>query len=115
MSWDHLVAEGDKKFPPALAPQLVTPRCDLPGNGERAQSQYFGKLTDKQQDRLPGQGKGAGLGAGEVHPLQLHHHLPHHVVPAVSVEGQHDKVEGENLVEEKMVSATFQIGQSGQW
>ena len=72
--WDHLVAEGHKELPPPLAPQLVAPRVDFPCQGKRA-----------------------GLRAGEVHPLQLHHHLPHHVVPAVAVEGQDHKVEGENL------------------
>ena len=77
---NHLVTKRDKELPPALAPQLVTPGRDLPGQGERA-----------------------GVRPGEVHPLQLHHHLPHHVVPAVPVEGEHHKVQGEDLVEGKML------------
>ena len=67
-------AERDEELPPTLAPQLVAPRGDFPRQGQRA-----------------------GLGAGKVHPLQLHHHLAHHVVPAVPVEGEHHNVEGEDL------------------
>ena len=48
----HLVTEGDKELSPPLAPQLVAPWSDLPGQWE-----------------------GAGLRGGEVHPLQLHHDL----------------------------------------
>ena len=31
------------------------------------------------------------------YPLQLAHHLPHHVVPAVPVEGENDEVQGKDL------------------
>ena len=72
----HLVAEWDQELPPSLAPQLVTPRCDLP-----CQRQW------------------ARFRSGEVHPLQLDHHLTHHVVPAVPVKGEHHKVQGQNLAE----------------
>merc|ERR1719234_1152783 len=42
---------------------------------------------------LSDQGEGAGLRVGKVQALHLHHHLPHHVVPAVPVKGQHHKVQ----------------------
>ena len=31
------------------------------------------------------------------YPLQLDHHLPHHVVPAVPVKGENDEVQGQDL------------------
>ncbi len=46
---------------------------------------------------LPGEGEGGAVGVGEVDILQLHHHLPHHVVPAVPVKAQHNKVQRQNL------------------
>ena len=49
---------------------------------------------------LSNQGEGASLRVGEVHALHLHHHLPHHVVAAVAVKGQHHKVQCKNLEKE---------------
>ncbi len=46
---------------------------------------------------LPGEGEGGAVGVGEVDILQLHHHLTHHVVPAVPVKAQHNKVQRQDL------------------
>ena len=72
------MTKRDKELPSSLAPQLVTPWCDL----------------SRQRE-------GAGLRSGEVHSLQFDHHLSHDVVPAVTVKGQHHKVQSQDLVEWK--------------
>ena len=41
--------------------------------------------------------QGRSIRVGEVDILQLNHHLSHHVVPAVTVEAEHHKVQCQNL------------------
>ena len=57
---------------------------------------------------LSDQGEGAGLRVGKVQALHLHHHLPHHVVAAVPVKGQHHKVQRKDL-ENKNISICYCI------
>ena len=49
---------------------------------------------------LSAQWEGAGVRVGEVQALHLDQHLPHHVVPAVPVKGQHHKVQCKDLEKE---------------